>query len=158
MGFWSYEHLGHRGRQAQVSELQNIPQVLDAWRSPEAPVLVGTPVIHTVVLRHAENPHAIYVAGSPDRFPHFQGAPLMRDEEYYTLAKLDAENQRTVFTVDVYGLYGRSSEFSVKLPPHWRMVRQKWFQERHGHNCRVFLREYQRLDQPVQPHELDVAT
>lgn len=147
MGFWLNEHFTHRRQQAEVSQLQNVPEVIDAWRSAGDPVLVGTPVIHTVILRHAENPENIYVSGAPDRFPHYQGAPLMRDDEYYSLTKLDEEGRERVFTVDVYGLYGRMSEFSVKLPPNWERVRQQWFQERHGQNCRVFLREYQRIDE-----------
>jgi len=146
MSYWTYKHCKHLARESEVSQIQEIGPTLDEWRtSGDAPAIVGTPVIHPLVMRYQSNTDNVYVVKRTYRFPHFQGDPLMRDREYYDLSRLDAESVDKVYTIDVYGLYGRGSDYTVSLSWKWELVRQKWFQEKHGHKCRIFLKEYRRI-------------
>lgn len=147
VGYWALHAYQHRNWECERSELKNVVQVLEEWRAAEELVLVATPVTYVTLLQYSHHAEGIYTVQTAHGFPHYQGAPLLRESEYYPVRSLQESDFNTVFTIDVQDLYGPDSEFAVRLPREWQVVRQRWFEERHHQSCRVFLREYQRSNQ-----------
>lgn len=148
LGFWCARYFEHRAWQTERTQLKNLAPALESWNDTNAPVIVSTPVIHVGIARYADDPSSIKTIMRSSGYPHYQGQPLLRDDEYITLADLDQQSVDRIFTIEVEGLYRNSGRIAVPLPEHWCMIRQRWFQERYQQPCRLFLREYQRCNSP----------
>jgi hypothetical protein len=150
LSYWTSTHLEERDRRSQQHGLRDAVAILEEWRSPEDVVIVGQGVIHPTIQQYSRaGRDRIYVLDRGRPYPHYQGGPLLRDEEYLSIERLESLDVTRVFTVDIYDLWGRGSRFETQLSPdHWKEVRLQWFQEEYGQPCRVFVREYQRLAPP----------
>lgn len=148
--YWTSTHLDERDRRSQQHGLRDAAAVLEEWRSPEDVVIVGQGVIHPTIQQYCRaGRERIYVLDRGRPYPHYQGGPLLRDEEYLSVDRLESLDVARVFTVDVYDLWGRGSRFETRLSPaRWKEVKLQWFREEYGQPCRVFVREYQRLAPP----------
>lgn len=144
LSFWTSEHLSHRHLQCEHSDLKNVAVVLDEWRGGKEIVIVGSSVIHPTILQYAQHRDQIYVLDRGYRYPHYQGDPILRNEEYFPLSRLESMPIKRLFVVDVYDLYHKGSRYEVELPAEWELVRSQWFAEQYVQPCRIFLREYRR--------------
>lgn len=150
LSYWTSTHLEERDRRSQQHGLRDAAAVLDEWRTPEDVVIVGQGVIHPTIQQYSRTGREqVYVLDRGRPYPHYQGGPLLRDEEYLSVDRLESLDVARVFTVDIYDLWGRGSRFETRLSPdRWKEVRSQWFREDYGQPCRVFVREYQRLVPP----------
>lgn len=146
--YWTAQHLAERERRSAEHGLRDAAVTVDEWRSPEDVVLVGQGVIHPTIQQYARSRRdRIFVLDRGRPYPHYQGGPLLREDEYVSPAALRAMPVERVFTVDIYNLWGRGSRYDVSLDPDvWELVRERWFHEEYGQPCRIFVREYRRRE------------
>ena len=157
--YWTTQHLAERARRSAEHGLRDAAATIDAWRTPDDVVLVGQGVIHPTIQQYARSHRdRILVLDRGRPYPHYQGGPLLRDEEYLTLPALQALPAERVFTVDIYNLWGRGSRYDVQLNPDvWELVREQWFREEYGQPCRIFVREYRRRESRPPLPQIHVA-
>jgi hypothetical protein len=104
------------------------------------PVLVCNPMLYLCLCAHNDGTLAEIYAYDPGHgFPHFQGAPVMRDEEYFRPVQLAQTHADWVWTLDAERWLG--GDWRVRLPGEWKLQSENRHAEFYG---TLVLRAYRR--------------
>lgn len=92
------------------------------------PVLVCNPMLYLCLCAHNDaHLPAIYAYDPGHGFPHFQGAPVMRDEEYLRPEQLAESQVDWVWTLDAERWLG--GDWQVRLPAGWKLQSESRYPE-----------------------------
>lgn len=141
--FAQYEH---RTRIAQVPGMPEVISILKDSKADGEPVLVCNPMLYlNLCVHNAElgdrSLNETFAFNSGRRFPHFQGEPVMREDEYYFAKQLTKSEFNWVWTLDADNWLGRS--WKVRLPREWELQEERSVQEWYG---TLVIRAYRRTD------------
>lgn len=104
------------------------------------PLLVCNPMLYLCLCAHNEARLPEIYAYDPGRgFPHFQGAPVMRDDEYLRPEQLAQTRADWVWTLDAERWLG--NDWQVRLPGGWKLQSESRYPEFYG---TLVLRAYRR--------------
>lgn len=140
-----------RVRRSQHAAKPGMPAVVSALRKakgPREPLLVCNPTIYLNVCVHQENLPDVYAFDAGHPFPHFMGTPVMKDEEYRSVAALIEAEHHWIWTLDVEKWMGGTSK--VPMPPDWELQEERRFEEWYA---TLVLRAYRRQSALVQERE-----
>lgn len=138
------QHMELREKQARLPGLSGAMEYLDAQRKPEEPILTGNPMVHAAVLSHINNPKSAYVISGGREFPHFQGAPVMREEEYLGPGQLTTIRDQSIWVVEAIKWDGGT--WTVTMPEPWVSTQEARFSELYRPACEIVIRRYERLE------------
>ena len=139
----SLQHCQRRELRAEKPGLRSAMIELESVRTRDEPVLVGNPMLHAAVLAYAAQRENIFTIGAAGAFPHYQGTPLMRREEYRTRDWLYGPLPHTVWVVE--GVRWNGGTWTVSMPDAWVAVAEALYPELYGPDCRIVVRRYERV-------------
>ncbi|MBA3313864.1 MAG: glycosyltransferase family 39 protein [Planctomycetaceae bacterium] len=134
----------HREEQARLPGLAAAMRYVDAVREPGKPLLTGNPMLHLAVLSHIADRDGVRLVGSSQQFPHFQGTPVVRDDEYLPITQLSAVRANSIWIVE--GINWNGGTWTVEMPEPWVSTQEARFPEVYGHDCEIVVRRYERRD------------
>ena len=119
-----------RVQRTKDAEMPGMPLVISTLReakSAEERVLVCNPMLYLNACVYGEGLEDIYAFDPGQSFPHFQGTPVMKAEEYCSLTDLDAATGDWVWTLDAEQWLGGT--WKVQLPREWRLQEERRIRE-----------------------------
>ena len=124
---------------ASLPGMQSAVSYLDQQRHPDDIAMICNPMLFTSIVLYTNNRDGLFVPGAPGRYPFFQGAGVMRDDEFQLLYKMNQPNQKRVWTFDADKWLGGT--WSVPMSEKWHEVSRKRFKE---FNAEFIVRCYER--------------
>jgi hypothetical protein len=120
--------------------------VLQGMRGSNEPVLVCNPMLYLNLCVHNRdrNLNDVYAFDPGYAFPHFQGAPVMREEEYYSREDLQEAGHDWVWTLDASHWLG--GDWNVRLSKGWELQGEKRIKEWYA---TLVVRSYRRRDESL---------
>lgn len=146
-GYWCWQHSEIRESQANVPGVRGAVVYLDQRRGPGEPVVVGSPFVHPIVQKYANDKTSIYVRNLGNHRDNILGGPPLRDEEYRDLDRVLERSGDRVWAIDVYDMFGPQTRFEAGLSGDWQLIGQEEFREAYGMACVLAVREYHRTGQ-----------
>ncbi|QDU37466.1 hypothetical protein Mal4_17800 [Maioricimonas rarisocia] len=138
-GYLGYQQRLVRSSQAALPGMSAAVETLREVRAADEPVLVCNPMLYLNVCVHNEGLSDVYAFDPGHGFPHFQGAPVMRDDEYLSLSTVEEGGRDWVWTLDAEDWLG--GNWKVRLPDAWHVQEEKRIREWYG---TLVIRAYRR--------------
>ena len=140
LAMWpAYQQRLRRTRQSDVAGMPKAVEMLRASKADDEPVLVCNPMLYLNLCVHNDGLKNIYAFDSGHGFPHYQGAPVMREDEYVGTASLDDAETEWVWTLDAENWLGGT--WKTLLPAEWKLQHERSVPEWYG---TLVIRSYQR--------------
>ena|GEM_PF-2773097 len=146
IGWTTLEESHHRTRRAQVPGMSAAVTFLKEAKAEEDLVLVCNPMLYLNVCVHNKGLSNVYAFDPGRGFPHFQGTPVMKDEDYFRPEQLKDSGKEWVWTIDAEKWLGGT--WNVPLPSEWKLQEEKKIREWYG---TLVLRSYFRETAPERP-------
>ena len=140
LSLWpAYEQRLHRTRQSEVAGMPKAVEMLRGSKADDEPVLVCNPMLYLNLCVYNDGLKNTFAYNPGHGFPHFQGAPVMREDEYFGPAALEDAEIEWVWTLDAENWLGGS--WKTRLPAEWTLQHERSVPEWYG---TLVIRSYQR--------------
>jgi uncharacterized membrane protein len=140
-----YEQRLRRTRHAETPGMPAVVSALGEAKNAGEPVLVCNPMLYLNVCAHQLNLPDVYAFDPGYSFPHFQGTPVMRDEEYLSLTELNEAGHDWAWALDAEKWLG--GNWKVHLPPEWELQEERRIEEWYA---TLVIRAYRRESSPAR--------
>lgn len=149
-GYLAMQQREHRERQASVPGMPAAISILQGARVTHEPVLVCNPMLYLNVCAHNQSAglERLYAYDPGYVYPHFQGTPVMRAEEYYGVDDLARDDCNWVWTLDASNWLG--GDWKVRLPQNWEPQGETRIKEWYG---TLVIRSYRRRGSNLQANQ-----
>lgn len=127
MAWTTSEYRHHRVRLAQVPGMPAAVEVLRDSKAEQDLVLVCNPMLYLNVCVHNGGLENIHAFDPGHGFPHFQGTPVMKEEEYLRPEDLQNSDRDWVWTLDAENWLGGT--WKVHLPAEWKLESEQKIKE-----------------------------
>lgn len=139
VGFTGYRQWEQRTRQAELSGMTAAVTTLREAKAAGEPVLVCNPMLYLNVCVHHHGLRDVFAFDPGYSFPHFQGTPVMKDEDYLSLAAVEDAGHEWVWTLDAEKWLG--GDWQVRLPGNWVLEEEQRIPEWYA---TLVIRSYRR--------------
>lgn len=139
VAFTAWEQRQFRTRQASRPGMPVAISTLRDTKAEQDLILVCNPMLYLNVCAHQDGLTNVYSYDPGQGFPHFQGTPVMKDEEYFTIADLQRFAGGWVWTLDAENWLG--GIWKVHLPAEWKLEQELRIPEWYG---TLVIRSYHR--------------
>lgn len=144
-GFTGYQQRIERSKDANVPGMPKMIQVIKETKTLGEPLLVCNPMLYLNVCAHAGNLTDAYAFDRGYPYPHFQGTPVMKDEEYLSILAVEEAGHEWVWTLDAENWLG--GNWKVNLPFNWKLQEEQKIPEWYA---TLVLRVYRREPIPAK--------
>ncbi|HAH47920.1 glycosyltransferase family 39 protein [Gimesia sp.] len=149
MGFFAWRHTEIRERYAILPGMQAAIARFEKTRGPKEILICCNPMLYTSADAYATNRNSIFVSGSADRYPYYQGTAVIRDGEYFSATQSLDDSVQAVWTLDAQRWFNHS--WSVDMPAGWNKTGEMKFPEFYAD---LILRLYVRDDKPEKENKV----
>jgi len=149
MSVTAYQQSLKRTRSAEVPGMPAAVSLLRGAKAEQDLVLVCNPMLYLNLCVYHAGLDNVYAFDPGQGFPHFQGAPVMKDEEYLRPEDLQKSDQDWVWTLDAENWLGGT--WKVHLPAKWQLQEEKKIREWYA---TLVVRSYHR--EPAFPRSSSV--
>jgi hypothetical protein len=143
-GYGCWLHSAYRDNVASYPGASGATEYLNERRSPDEPVIVGSPYIFPIVHKYATCKQGVYVKYDGDHRLDLCGGGALKEEEYRNLEAHWGPGANRVWTVDVFVGSGNDRSQETELPEEWVRVGQKEFRHIYHLPSVLAVREYRR--------------
>lgn len=137
LGYWTAMLSLQRGAMAQHPGTHGAVSYINSNRTPESPVVVGSPFVLPIVLQYIKEPVGVWTVFSGDHRAHLLSGAALRREDYDGLREALDANPATVWVVDIDG------QPPVQLPKVYKYVSEENFSERFGGSMELRVRMFE---------------
>tara|TARA_R110002111_G_scaffold229327_4_gene290567 strand:+ start:2951 stop:4558 length:1608 start_codon:yes stop_codon:yes gene_type:complete len=149
MGFLTWRHTEIRQRYAVLPGMQAAIAHFEKAHGPKEILICCNPMLYTSADAYARNRNAIFVSGSADRYPYYQGTAVIRDGEYFAPSQSLDDSVQAVWTLDAQRWFNHS--WSVDMPAGWKKAGEMKFPEFYAD---LILRLYVRDDKTKKENKV----
>lgn len=139
--YWSASYAAHRQSCAEVPGTQGAIAFLNDNRQPHEPVIVSSPLVHTIALQYLRDRSEFLAISYGDHRSNILSGPPMQDQDYVGTNDLIQRRPPVLWTINADGLFGRYS--AVDLPKEYQLVAAERFPERFGYRMDLVVRKYE---------------
>ncbi|MBN72967.1 MAG: hypothetical protein CME32_27240 [Gimesia sp.] len=143
MGFLAWKHNDVRQKHADLPGMETAIARFEQSRGPDEKLICCNPMLFTSADAYSQTRHAIFVNGSPDGYPYYQGTAVIRKNEYLTPSEFLDDNSDAFWTLDAQRWFNGTWE--VHVPAGWKKAGEMHFPEFYAD---LILRLYVREDKP----------
>ncbi len=143
MGFLAWKHNEARQKHAALPGMETAIVRFEQSRGTDEKLICCNPMLFTSADAYSRYRHTIFVDGSPDRYPYYQGTAVIRKNEYLTPAEYLGDNSDAFWTLDAQRWFNGTWE--VHVPTGWEKAGEMHFPEFYAD---LILRLYVREDKP----------
>ncbi len=143
MVYVTMEHEHSRIKHGDLTGVETAIGSCEQCRGRDEKLICCNPMVFTSADAYSKTRHAIFVNGSPDGYPYYQGTAVIRKNEYLTPSEFLDDNSDAFWTLDAQRWFNGTWE--VHVPAGWKKAGDMHCPEFYAD---LILRLYVREDKP----------